>query len=215
MKLLKFISLIILWIVPAKVTNAQSMFTEGILRYSVRMYKPTDNSIVQKGSFIISAKGNAIRKELKLNDGFQHIIINNGKEVYALQEVDRQKLAINLSLAQLELEQKEYKNWVATPQNETRTIAELKCTKNTVKYKHGTNNEVWFSNELTLSNKHIFERFPDTELLPVVFTYSQSDGINVAFTLEEYIITPVANSIFQIPKGYKMISSQEYKRLSE
>lgn len=217
MRLLKNATMIIiLSLLLPTACKAQRVFSEGVLRYAVSMYKISDRSLIQKGSFTLYIKGEAIRKDLILEDGFHHMVVHTGRdEIYSLQETEGQKLAISLSRTQLDKEQKKFRGLVCSPQNETRVIASLKSIKGIVRYSNGIETEIWFSNEWKLANQHIFERFPEVSFLPVIYTYPMADGIEIRLELEYCKSTPVANSMFRIPSGYKIISSEEYKRLSE
>lgn len=209
-------SLIIFLLLLAIYAKAQQVFSEGVLKYTVHMYNIANKNLMQKGTYTLYIKGNAIRKELTLEDGFHHVVVNTGTdEIYSLQETKGQKLAILLSRAQLDKDQKKFRGLVCSPLSESRTIAGLKSTKAVVRYSNGAETSVWFSNEWKLTNGYIFERFPDITMLPVVYAYTMSDGVEIQLALANCTATPVANSMFRIPNGYKIISAPEYKRLSE
>src|SRR4051812_3107614 len=73
---------------------AQKPFTEGTVVYRVKL-ESADKKVL-KGIYTFTIKGSQIRKELKLNNGYQDIVILNcdNNTVYSIQNRNDKKYAI-------------------------------------------------------------------------------------------------------------------------
>lgn len=196
--------------------GAQKPFTEGTLTYRVELTTP-DNQVI-KGIYIFYIKDGEIKKELKMDNGFEDITLLNCEKrtIYTLQSRDGKKYAIQLSMDDLVSKQERYKGFtVESEADEKRTIAGVPVYKGRLKYKDGANTEILYTKEWRPVAAVTFNRFPDAPFFPLCFAYQEANGISMKFDAEKMDVTPVATSAFQIPPDYKMISYEEYKQLNK
>ena len=200
---------------PSVPSVAQKPFTEGIVRYAVKLKSPDNRSF--QGYYTFTFKGPHIKKELKLDNGFEDVVLvdcGTGK-VYSLQNRNGKKFAIQLSMDEMSKRQQTYLGFTVKDDGSTATIAGYAVSKGHVSYKDGSSAEISYSKDWYPAQSISFERFPGARFLPMGFSYTDEHGIAMEFEADKLSLEPVENSAFRIPPDYKMISYEEYKQLSK
>ena len=189
---------------------------EGVIVYKVTL-ESADHQLF-KGVYTFTIKGPEIKKELKLNNGYQDVVILNCAKgtVYSLQSKYGHKYAIQLDMKDLTRQQEKYAGFsMGNEQENSRKIAGFAAWKGNISYKDGSNAEIYYTREWSPSQSITFERFPNPKFLPLTFNYTDEHGMTMRFDAEIIEAGAVENSAFQIPHDYKMISYKEYKELSQ
>jgi len=209
--------LLILLIFATGITShAQKPFTEGTVMYKVTL-ESADHKIF-KGTYTFIIKGSQVRKEIKLNNGYQDIVLINcgANKVYSLQNRNGKKYAIELSMPDMLKAQDKFRDY--TIKNETingKKLAGQTVFKGNITYKNGTAPEIYYTKDWYPSQPVTFERFPDAKFFPMYFSYTDEHGISMEFEIEQIDPGPIENAEFRIPADYKMISNKEYKEFSQ
>lgn len=206
-----------LLILPALAPGAfaQKPFTEGTAIYKIKFEPPGQKEIT--GLYTFTIKSSQIRKELKLNNGYQDIVLIDcgANKVHSLQNREGKKYAIELNMDELKKNAERYGGYsVANEESRKKNIAGYAAYSGNVHYKDGSGMEVYYTKEWFPSLALTFERFPDAHFFPLFFTYKDENGVIMTFEAEKISAMPVENSAFRIPPDYKMISYQEYKQMS-
>jgi len=193
--------------------RAQSQFIEGYVLYKVSIIRPSD-SAVYEGTYKIIAKGRQLRKELKIGNNYDDVMIYNynNNTVYSLHTASDKRFAVQLDLAELNKKLEKYSNYKIQLGEKTGKIAGYDASKAKVQYEHDTV-EVSFANDVLLDNNKFFDRFPGFKNLLLSFDYLSGDGTRMHFEADEIHETPVENANFRVPQDLKIISYKEYKML--
>ena len=171
-----------------------------------------------KGYYTFTFKGPHVKKELKLDNGFEDVVLidcGTGK-VFSLQNRDGKKFAIQLSMEEMSKRQQSFLGFtVADEQSDKTNIAGYDVSKGKVSYKDGSTAEIFYSKDWYPLQSISYERFPAAKFLPMGFSYTDEHGIAMEFEADKLSLEPVENAVFRIPPEYKMISYEEYKELSK
>jgi|GEM_PF-619450 len=198
--------------------KAQKPFVEGHITYEVSMKVPDENGKLKtySGSYILTIKGKQLRKELRMKNGYDDILIFNfeNNTVYSLKSSTDKKYAIQLSMEEFAAKAEKYSDYTVRKDNKEKMIAGTSAYKAEISYKDGTTIVVLLTKEWQPDNKLTFERFPDCKFLPLVFDYKNEDGTELHFQVEHVMANPVENADFRIPPDYKLINYNEYQQLS-
>ena len=197
-------------------THAQKPFTEGTIVYKV-ILESADQKIFT-GTYTFTFKGVHIRKELKLDNGYQDIeLFDCGDNlVYSLQNMNGKKYAIQLSMSDMIKAQEKFSGFrINNEEGNSRNIAGLAVYKGNLNYKDGTGTEIYYTKEWRPLQPISFERFPDAKFLPLNYSYKNESGMSMKFEAEKVAASPVESSVFRIPPDYKMISNEEYKKMAK
>jgi hypothetical protein len=202
-------------ILLAGAASAQTLFQEGTIVYSVRIGSAAGSEQVGAGTYTVTIKGANIRKELRMNSGFQNVILQNRntQTAYSLQTASGQPYAIQLRLEDLMAQRKPYEDFKMTDEAGVMTQAGRNCQKATVTYKDGTQSSICYSTEWLSPDQLLFDRFPGISNIPLSFEYRNEAGVTMYFTVEKIETKAVESSIFRVPPQYKIISNSEYKSL--
>jgi hypothetical protein len=199
------------------ISYAQKPFTEGTIIYKVKL-KSADNTEIS-GVYTFIIKGNEIRKEIKLNNGYQDIVLLNcgNSKVYSLQNLNNKKCAIELNMAEMTKQQEKFIGFTVKNEHndDNKNIAGYAVFKGKINYKDGSGSDIYYTKEWRPVQPITFERFPDAKFLPISFSYKDESGMVMEFEIEKIEPHPVENAVFRIPPDYKMISYAEYKQLSK
>lgn len=200
------------------VLKAQKPFVEGSIVYNVTITSADENgkSKEYKGDYIITIKGKQIRKELKMKNGYDDILIFNfdNNTAYSLKTLGDKKYAIQLSMEDFANKAKKYEGFSLQKDEHEKKIAGYSAHKADVNYRDGNTSVIFLTDEWQPDNKLTFERFPDCKFLPLAFDYTNENGSKLHFQAEHVDATPVENSDFRIPADFKLISYNEYQQLS-
>ena len=196
--------------------GAQKPFMEGTIIYNVKLESAEHKEL--KGVYTFLIKGGEIRKELRLNNGYDDIVLVNcnTSTVHSLQSKYGKKYAIELKMADLTKLQEKFIGFTLNDEpSDNKMVAGLQATKGTVVYKDGSKVEILYSKEWSPAQGITYERFPSPKFLPLSFSYKDENGMVLHFEAEKIESGPVENAVFRIPGDYKMISYKEYKELSQ
>ena len=196
-------------------TLAQKPFVEGVVSYRISIESP-EHTIIH-GQYIFTLKGSQIRKELKMENGYEEteLINTQNNTIYNLQIRDGKKYAIQLSMNDALKRQSKYTGYtVSNEQKEGKSIAGYAVYRAMLKYKDGTATEIQYTHDWYPSQSMTFERFPDARFMPMTYAYTDEHGITMRFEAVKVSAAPVENSVFRIPVGYTMISNEEYEQMN-
>lgn len=197
--------------------RAQELFNEGIIRYDVTIEGPGDRfeGIKEyKGTYVITIKGAMQRKELKLDNGFQDITIVDGykHKVYSLRDAGKKNYAIELDNNVLQRKHEPWKGYTLSGGDTKQTIANMDGYKGVVTYKNGATCDIYYSKDWQLS-ADVYEHFPEINVLPLQYIINTTGGVNMRFKLSKMEATPVEQSVFRVPKNYKIVTYAEYQQM--
>lgn len=197
--------------------RAQSAFHEGTITYSVSIgpVAGSNGFTEHAGTYTLIVKGAQVRKELRMNSGFQSIVIhnNNTGAIYSLQPASGQNYAIQLSTRDMQDRQKPWHNYVMSEASGSMKIAGHDCRQAKVTYKDGSSSSLYFATGLTTAEPTLFDRFPGIKNIPLSFEYRNEEGIVMHFAAEKVGLDPVESSLFRVPPDYKIITNAEYKAI--
>lgn len=196
--------------------EAQKPFSEGTVTYKVKIGSPDNKEVAGVYSFII--KGTQLKKELKLNNGYQDVVLIDCKtnSVHSLQNLNGKKYAIELNMADMTKRQEQYTGFsVNNEQSLHKNLAGYAAYSGNVTYRNGSVLNLTLIKEWFPALAITFERFPAAKFFPACFSYTDENQMTMTFEAEKIIAGPIENSVFRIPPDYKMISNAEYKQLSK
>lgn len=211
---------LVLIVILAGATNstwAQEVFKEGVISYDVTIEGPGDRfeGIKEyKGTYVITIKGAMQRKELKLDNGFQDITIVDGykNKIYSLREVGKKNYAIELDNNVLQKKHEAWKGFTLTGEGTKQTIANVEGYKGVITYKNGTTCDIYYSKDWQ-PGSGVYEHFPEINVLPLQYIINTTGGVNMHFKLRKIETEPVEQSVFRLPKNYKIVSYAEYQQM--
>lgn len=209
---LVFLALLFCAVMPA---TAQKVFTEGTVSY--RVVLESADHVVYKGFYTFTIKGDQIRKELRLNNGYENLeILNCGNNTaYSLHDQNGKKYAIELSMGDLKKRQEHFAGF--TIKNETgqgKSAAGYAVYKGNISYPNGNFAEIYYIKDWYPLQPITFEHFPNCRFFPMSFSYTENNTV-MNFELEKFEPRPIDNATFRIPADYKMISNAEYRQMSK
>jgi hypothetical protein len=209
-----FLVLFFISLAGASPCIAQKPFTEGTILYKVKL--ETTGHKAFSGIYTFTFKGQQVKKELKLSNGYQDIVLYNcsANTIYSLQNRNGKKYAIQLSMAEYQKGQEKFA--VYSMKNETaygKKIAGCTALKGDVGYNDGTTANITYTKEWYPSQSITFERFPDAKFFPLIFSYTDAQGMAMEFEAAKFAPAPVEDAVFRIPLEYQIISYAEYKEL--
>lgn len=213
----KLFFLLSVLLLPAFAAMAQKPFMEGTINYKV-VFETKDHRTFN-GTYVFAIKDGQIRKDLKLSNGFEDIVIINtdNNSIYSLRTKNGKKFVIQLSMDEMTQRQEPYKGFTLLEDpNKEKVIAGKKAIKGMLAYKNGTKTEIYFTPDWYSEKTITYERFPDAKFIPLEYTYKDdAKGFTMHMIAESVNAAPVENAIFRIPQDCKVISNEEYKQLSK
>ncbi len=194
---------------------AQKPFTEGTIIYRVTLTSSDKKTF--RGTYTFTFKESQIKKELKLENGYQDIVLlNAGTNVaYSLQNMNGKRYAIQLNMADLLKAQERFAGYSISNEQSNGSIAGCAASKASLSYKDGTAAEVYYTRDWRPTQAVTFDRFPDAKFLPLNYSYQDANGVTMLFEADKVSAGPVESALFRIPPDYKMISNEEYKQLTK
>ncbi|MEZ5017478.1 MAG: hypothetical protein R2800_10540 [Flavipsychrobacter sp.] len=209
--------LILLLMISYTYTVAQdNLFTEGIVVYDVTLDPPqNEEGLTQyKGTYTIMVKGNAIRKELLLENGFKDISLYNGDNntAYALRTMGGKFYAIELDMKEIEEELNKRRGFTMLDGNGQMDILNNKAQKATITYKDGSTCDLYYSG-IWKPSELMFNYFPNIEVMPMSFVLSSAKNMNMYFKASSIKVKTIETAQFRIPKEYKIVTKDEYKQM--
>ena len=194
---------------------AQKPFTEGTIVYKVRIISPEHKVIT--GTYTYTIKGDQVRKELKMNNGFHDVLLMDfsANTVYSLQDRNHRRYAVQLKMSDFQQKLSKYEAFrIINNAPTNKKIAGCKAAKCRVLYPDSSGAEVYFTKEWYPVQPFIFSHFPGAKFIPLLYSYTEDDSMIMKFEAEKVDSSPVENAVFRIPPDYKMISYKEYKELT-
>ena len=193
---------------------AQKPFIEGVISYKVQL-ETTDKNLYS-GVYTFTFKNGQLKKELKLNNGYQDIVIMNTDKntAYSLKIKNGKKYAIQLSMDEIAKRQKKYTGYTfKEDKNNGKIIAGFTTFKGEISYPDGTHSDIYYTPEWYPDKPVTFERFPEAKFMPLSFTLTDDNGFIMSMDADKVNIAPVEDAVFRIPSDYKIIYHNEYKQL--
>lgn len=197
---------------------AQQVFKEGVLSYNVTIQGPADQyeGVKEyKGTYTLIIKGAMQRKELKLDNGFSDVTIVDGNKdkVYSLREFGKKQYAIELDKNILKDKAKVWRGFSLSSDGTQQVVANLEGHKGVITYPNGNTCDIYYSKEWQ-PGTDMFEHFPDIQVLPLAYIINSTGGMDMHFKITSIDAKPVEQSIFRIPRSYKIISYEEYRQMN-
>jgi hypothetical protein len=202
--------------------QAQKLLSEGTITYKItingKIPTPANEPSVtetKSGTVSIRIKGDNIRQDIKLEDGYSHSQISNyatGKEII-LQSINELKYAIEINIKDKETQNNSYYNATLKINKETKPLAGFDAVSALLTYKNGTTNSLFILQNYYIAYPAIFDRFPDLKAIPASYDLLMTNGFTMHFELTGLNEAPVENAVFRVPVGYRIIGQKEYEKL--
>lgn len=213
-------SLLGLFILSSLAVKGQVKFNEGVLEYRVQIKNEAD-TIRNEGTFTIHIKEGNVRKELKLNNGYDHVTLTNynlGKHII-LQKFNKHHYAVEMPEKEYRKKSAKYSNaqyyqegsWLHVDDS----LQETNGKRVDITYRHGKTISAYVLDKYYLDYPRIFEQMPEIVGIPVAFQIESGNNYTMSFRLIKCNPQPISNNIFRIPEGYRIISHQEYDKLAK
>lgn len=214
-KLYILLALNVLVFLPA--IYAQDVFTEGIIKYDVVITPPANIEGVKEyhGTYVVTIKSDNIRKELKMDNGYEDIVIDESSadKQYSVKNLNGKNYAIEIDKSILENRRKPWSDYSVTDKKKLKNIAGTDGKLGTITYKNGESIDLYYTDKWS-THHEIFEYFHNLNFIPLQFTFSNKDGMRMFFEAKQILSTPVENNFFRIPAKYKIITWEEYKKMN-
>ncbi len=196
---------------------AQKNLNEGSLIYNISVEtgsaEPKMADMLDGATTTVYLKGNMSRTEMVSGLGSEAAIYNatTGSGVI-LKDYSGQKLMITLTSQDWEKNNKKYEGIVFENTGETSVIDGFNCRKAIAKLKDGSTFTVYYTTDVTLTNKNYDYQFKTLPGLAVQYEM-QSGKMKFKFTLSKINYDAVPTAKFEIPKsGYRVLTYEETKK---
>ncbi len=216
---MKFYSLVLFSVFSllALFTQAQKTLNEGSIVYNISVEtgstEPKMADMLDGATTTVYLKDNMSRTEMVSGLGSEATIHNatTGSGVI-LKDYSGQKLMITLTPQDWEKNNKKYDGIIFENSGETSVIEGFNCRKAVAKLKDGSTFTVYYTTDVTLSNKNYDYQFKTLPGLAVQYEM-QSGKMKFKFTLSKITYDSVPASKFEIPKsGYRVLTYDETKK---
>lgn len=198
-------------------TQAQKTVNEGTLIYNISVEtgsaEPKMADMLDGATTTVYLKDNMSRTEMVSGLGSEATIHNatTGSGVI-LKDYSGQKLMITLTPQDWEKNNKKYDGITFENSGETSVIEGFNCHKAIAKLKDGSTFTVYYTTDVTLSNKNYDYQFKTLPGLAVQYEM-QSGKMKFKFTLSKINYDNVPATKFEIPKsGYRILNYDETKK---
>jgi GLPGLI family protein len=199
------------------VSQGQKNFIEGSLVYNISVEtgsaEPKMADMLDGATTTVYLKGNQSRTEMVSGLGSEATIYNatTGSGVI-LKDYSAQKLMITLTPQEWEKNNKKYEGITFENTGETIDIAGFHCRKAIAKLKDGSTFTVYYTTDVSVSNKNYDYQFRTLPGLAVQYEM-QTGKMKFKFTLSKIDYSVVPASKFEIPKtGYRVLTYEETKK---
>ncbi len=197
--------------------QAQKTLNEGTLIYNISVEtgsaEPKMADMLDGATTTVYLKDNMSRTEMVSGLGSEATIHNatTGSGVI-LKDYSGQKLMITLTPQDWEKNNKKYDGIIFENSGETSVIEGFNCHKAIAKLKDGSTFTVYYTTDVTLSNKNYDYQFKTLPGLAVQYEM-QSGKMKFKFTLSKINYDNVPATKFEIPKsGYRILNYDETKK---
>lgn len=200
------------------VVTAQKTFSEGEIIYNVTIERlnqsENGNSHAANAVYTILKKGNLLRKELKMNNGFEMVLLTNNSGSYSLKKLNDKYFAIKMNEDELEKNRDGFEGFNLHALKGSKKVSGYEGQKGIITYKNGSSTEIVYATDWEIDG-FIFDRFPGIKQLPILFDYKNEDGSVTHFKIAKITARPVETSSFEIPARYKLLSPREYAQMKK
>ena len=205
------LSACLLLLLFAHSASAQLPFTEGTATYDVRILDANGQESLgtQAGTYKLTLKGSQVRRDLKMNNGFEATTIYDSRTASAvvLQATAADKFAVRLTPAQWQARNEKYSNFTLKVRGgKSAEVAGFTCQPATAGFSGGKEETLCLS-DIALSQKNAFERYPGIEKLPLEFEHRTKKGSLIQFRLEKLQRMPIEDAQFRVPADYKELDA--------
>ncbi len=218
MKSVKSLALLISLMAAALFSSAQKTISEGTLVYDIVIQsgnkEPQMADALDGGTVTVYIKGlqsrsdmvSALGKETTIHDA------KNGNAVI-LKEYSGQKLMITLTKENWDQKNKTYSDIKFETAEETKNIAGYNCKKAVAKLPSGKSLVVYYTTDLTITNKEYNAAFKNLPGVALQYEY-ESGTMKYKYTLSKIGFEPLAVSKFDFPKaGYRVMTYEENQQM--
>lgn len=195
---------------------AQKNLSEGSLIYNISVEtgssQPKMADMLDGATTTVYLKGNESRTEMVSGLGSEATIYNaaTGNGVI-LKDYSAQKLMITLTPDEWNKNNKKYEGITFENTGEIASIAGFNCQKAIAKLKDGTSFTVYYTTDVSVTNKDYDYQFKTLPGLAVQYEM-QNGKMKFKFTLSKINFSLVPSSKFEIPKsGYRILTYEETK----
>ena len=201
----------VLFILFCKNSNAQKIFSEGVLKYDVFI----NNEDKPSGLYVITVKGGNIKRELAMNNGFNNITIytiKNGKTL-SLNLNDGNKYALEMSQEEVNEKNLKFSNAQFIDLNKQKKIAGYACIGNKVTYANSEKADFYYTPDLLPPSDNFNAMFPNLKGVPLEYEVKSNPSMTMRFvaTLVDNMV--IDSKIFIIPIDYKIVTKEELNKL--
>jgi GLPGLI family protein len=198
-------------------SKGQKVFAEGSLVYNISVEtgsaEPKMADMLDGATTTVYLKGNQSRTEMISGLGSEATIYNGatGSGVI-LKDYSGQKLMITLTPQEWDKNNKKYDGIIFENTSETMNIAGFNCQKAIAKLKDGSTFTVYYTTDVTVSDKSYDYQFKTLPGLAVQYEM-QNGKMKFKFTLSKINYSVIPTSKFEIPKsGYRVLTYEETKK---
>ncbi len=195
---------------------AQKLLNEGQAIYNITIDPSHDGEgLVQyKGTYTVYVKGNKVRRELELDNGFRDVSIYNkdAGTSYTLRIMGSKGYAIELDPIEVDEEISRWAGFSIDERSEHKDIIGEHAHKATVKYKNSQECDIFYTKKWEPSPV-MFVHFPEIKVMPLEYVIANAKGVNMYFSIKSIYQKPIEDKLFRVPKEYKIVTSDEYKRI--
>ena len=218
MKKMKTAGLLITLLLSAVFSFAQKTISEGTLAYDIVIQsgnkEPQITDAIDGGTVTVYIKGAQSRSDMVSALG-KETTIHDAKTGSAviLKEYSGQKLMITLTKENWEQKNKNYNDIKFETTEETKNIAGYNCKKAVATLPSGKTFTVFYSPDLTISNKEYNATFKNLPGAALEYEY-ESGTAKYKYTLSKIGFEPVQLSKFDVPKsGYRVMTYEENQQM--
>ena len=191
--------------------GAQLPFTEGVATYDVRIRDANGQESLgtQAGMYKLTLKGSQVRRDLKMNNGFEATTIYDSRTAAAvvLQVTTADKFAVRLTPEQWQARNAQYSSFtLKTRGGKGSEVAGFDCQPAVAGFADNNTEDLCIS-DIPLPQQAAFERYPGIEKLPLIFEHRTKKGSVIQFRLESLQRMPVEDAQFRVPAGYKELDA--------
>lgn len=186
---------------------AQKIFSEGQIKYDIYL----NNSDKPEGVFVISVKGNFIRREISMNSGYHNITLYNHQNgiTHSLSIQGDQKYALELKPDDVRKKNERFNEATYTSLEGVKKLAGYTCQGAEINYKTGEKAKLYYTSDLTPMLESLNTMFPGLKGIPLEYEVKSSPTLLMRFVASLVDIKAIDAEIFKVPEGYKIVTPTE------
>jgi len=216
MRIPRFLLSFILVLLAATAIGQKSLI-EGSISYTISSRTSPAGELNPVGTYTVSFKDGMVRKDIKMKSGYTNAIIINGKNnsVYSLREIGEDHFAVQMDYTEYLERQKKYEGFTVAKKKTRDQKGGFSASRGKVTYNDGTVTNIYFTEDVIISEPKLFERLPGITYLPLAFDFQKESGPALHLELSKVEEKPVESSLFTVPSDFKIITSKELKELNK